>query len=160
MKTIKLSFVIVLATAALGAYAQQGSTLTALQQDVNKLMTDVKADVANSDVTQQELVNLQTAVASIVSTAHKPDPTDLSQLVTLLKAVKASGTITAAQKRQIAYDLNLTLASAGISTNQVAAMKQAVMAIYTSSNVSKAEFQQILFDVEAILADLPTRKNP
>jgi hypothetical protein len=45
-------------------------------------VSDVKADIGNSQVSKQEILNLQTAFKNVATTAHKPSPPSVATMRT------------------------------------------------------------------------------
>jgi hypothetical protein len=136
-----------------GANAQGGP----LRGDVEQLITDVKAALADSTVTQEQILTLKSAVVSAVDGAHKPNPAAVQQLVAVIKLAKKDGVITDTEKTKISNAILNVFASAGVPPSEVAALKSALQSIWYSANISQEELQIILNDIRQIIADLPPR---
>ncbi|MBS1702568.1 MAG: hypothetical protein JST12_12955 [Armatimonadetes bacterium] len=160
MKLKTLAAIVVLAL-PFGALAQTrgGGNGAQLKADVEKLMTDVKTISAGSDVTQDELQALRSAVNSIVTTGNKPDPALVSNLQTTVKNAKADGTITNAEKAQIYQAGMAVLNSANVTPAQVQAVMSAAKMIAQASNITQDDVMLIKDDIFTIINDLP-KKNP
>ena len=154
MKLFKPTLLVALSAVTLGAFAQTGGS-GQLKSDVNKLTIDLKADVANSDVTQTELQALQGSFEAIVAIAHKPNPAAVTNLKNVVKAARADGTITAAEKKEISAAIAAVVASSGVPASDVTAFETDLKAVYVSSNFTKAQLRQLLGDLKAIFNDLP-----
>jgi hypothetical protein len=154
MKTVRMMALTVLATFCVGARAQTSSS--ALLPAIEKLVSDVKADIGNSQVSKQEILNLQTAFKNAAATAHKPSPTSVATLRTLGATIRSQGSATSQQKMEFKADLAAVLKSAGLTESEIEDIESAVLAIYQSSNFSQQEAMQILQDFRAIFSALPS----
>lgn len=151
MKNLKFLAIAIMATSAFAAHAQS----SAVVQDIEKIMQDVKADLSNSDITKQELINLDDALMAAAATAHKPSSSSVSNLKTVIQNAVKAGTITQAEKLQIEKALEAVLVSAGLTQSEISALESAIVAILKSSNFTQAEAMQLRTDFQTLISDLP-----
>jgi phosphoserine aminotransferase len=154
MKLTKLVSISALTLAAMSAFAGGGGN-PQLISDLQKLESDLKSDLAGSQVTTQEWQALGTAINNIVAVAHKPSQQSVEILEQDIKAARSNGTITAAERKQILIAFLNVTASAGIPQSDLTALANACLAIEASSNITSQEVQVLVSDILAIVNDLP-----
>jgi len=152
VKLLKFTILAAICVLSTASFAQ--SSPFQLIKDLAKFDKDLKADLAGSKITVDEVKNLDVAVLEILLSAHRPSQTSVTNLNNVVKAALADKVITPAEQLQILAALDAVLTSAGVTTTELQELHNALAAIIASAHITPAEVQVLVSDITAILKDL------
>lgn len=153
MKTL-LPLLAAVFAAAVPAPAAPLNVSPQVQQDVKQLVADLTGIAAHSGIDPADVQALADDLQLFVASAAQPSLESVRALAEDALAALADGKLTTAEEFTILGDLNAVLESAGFTSDQIRQVTLDIQAIVTASSVTQADFQLILNDLTAILADL------
>lgn len=127
------------------------------QKNVDKLVQDLSAIKAGSQVTPEQKQQLATDLQTIATSATKPSQESVQALATTLSGAKADGSLDPAEVKDLASAVVLVLDSANISQADAQAAVASAKAILEASGVDKTTAQALVKDLQVIGEEL--RKN-
>ncbi len=123
------------------------------QQNINKLVNDLKAIKAGSQVTPAMKQALKNDLLAMADGATKPDPALVDKLVNDLTAALADQNISDLEKQKLAKDLYAVMNSANIPAAEVQQAITDAQTILQASGIDKQDAQLIVADLQAIAAE-------
>ena len=123
------------------------------QQNVNKLINDLKTIQAGSQVTAEMKQALKNDLLAMADGATKPDQALVTQLANDLSAALADKTISEKEKQKLAKDLYAVMNSANIPTAEVQQAITDAQTLLQASGLSKQSAQLIVSDLQAIATE-------
>lgn len=127
------------------------------QQNINKLVNDLKALKAGSQVTAEMKQALKNDLLALADGATKPDPALVDKLVNDLTAALSDQTLSEQEKQKLARDLYAVMNSANIPTAEVQQAVTDAQTLLQASGLNKQAAQLIVADLQAIAAE--AKKN-
>ena len=127
------------------------------QQNINKLVTDLNAIKAGSQVTPAMKAALKNDLLAMADGATKPDPALVSKLANDLSAALADKTISAQEKQKLSKDLYAVMNSANIPPAEAQQAIADAQTLLQASGLNKQDAQLIVADLQAIAAE--AKKN-
>lgn len=122
-----------------------------------KLMTDTKAALADSAVTPEQWQALKSSVGTAIEGANKPAPATTKKLAATIQLARQDDAISDAERTAIYRAFVAVLNSANVPLEEAAAVRNAVVSLAMSANVTPDEIMVILADLRALFETLPTK---
>ena len=124
------------------------------QQNVNKLLSDLKDIKSGSQVTPEQKQQLKNDLMAMADGAQKPSQASVSQLATDLQAAWSDQKLTPVEQKKLMADVTAVFTSANIPASEVQATVIDAQAILTASGVTKEDAVAIANDLKAIATEL------
>jgi hypothetical protein len=121
------------------------------QENIEKLITDLKALQEKSEVTEEQRETLKNDLISTLQGVQKPSQTAVENLAADFSEIISDGHINLNEIKVIQEDVNLVLNSANISDEKIEVLKKDFQAIGESSNISSEDLETLWNDMVQIL---------
>lgn len=121
--------------------------------NIQKLIADLQAIRANSQVTPEMVEQFLRDTAVLLQGTQKPSQQSVETLATDLKSATADGTISPLEMATLQRDLAQVLTEANIPESEVKAVVDDWKAIVTASGVTPEQVKTILADLQAIVLE-------
>lgn len=132
---------------------EKGSTAKISEEqrkNVQKLVEDLKAIQAKSEVTDEMKKDLYEDIMAAAQDAHKPSSTAVQQLSNDLAKMLDDGSLSAQELNKLCEAIILVLMSAGISEEQAEKIMSDVQKILKASNITSDDINKIMNDLKEI----------
>jgi len=141
--------------------AQAGAKLSSEQQaNLSKLKTDLQATRSGSQVTTESKQAVKNDIAKIMSSgATRPSSTSVQKLAGDLSASLADKTLTADEVYSITEDVAEVIASGNVSQADAQKLVADVEALLKATGVDGTQLQTLKADVQAIVTAAPKPKK-
>ena len=126
----------------------------AQQQNIDRLQADLNAIKANSQVTPDQVKQLQKDLMAAVDGATKPSQQSVEKLAQDLANAWSDQKLTPKEQAQLMDDIYAILNSANISQQEAEALLDDVKGILKASGLSYNDVQTIVNDLEAIVNEV------
>ena len=126
-----------------GISDQQQANLAQLAQDLTAIHND-------SDVTQTQLEQLASDVATVIDGATLPSRESIDQLQETFQAAIEDGQISTAEAIQLTQDFSAVLESANIDPDELFAVYDDIQGIVEASNITQEDLDVIALDLSVI----------
>jgi hypothetical protein len=123
------------------------------QQNLDKLIADLKGIRQGSQVTQAQKEALKADLFAIVDSATRPDASLVEQLATDLASALADGKVSSVEMTRLANDLKKVMNSANIPMSEVNQAIADAQNILTASGIDQSDVQTVVNDLKAIAAE-------
>jgi hypothetical protein len=120
------------------------------QENIEKLIADLKAIQEKSDITQKQKEILKNDIKSTLQDAHKPDRSAIDKLVKDISGFIFDGRLGYREMETLQDDINLLLNSANISDEEIEILKKDFQAIGESSNISEEDLETLWNEIVQI----------
>ena len=113
------------------------------QENIEKLIADLKAIIEKSEVTEEQKETLKKDLKSTLQGIQKPSEGTVDKFVTDLSETFSDGDIDPKEIILLQQDIYAILNSANISDEQIDVLKEDLQAIGESSNISKEDLETL-----------------
>jgi hypothetical protein len=121
------------------------------QENIAKLITDLKALKEKSEITEAQRENLKDDLKSTLQGVQKPSETAVEKLAADFFEIISDDHIDLNEIKVLLEDVNLVLNSANISDKQIEVLKENFQAIGESSNISEKDIETLWNDIAQIV---------
>lgn len=127
------------------------------KQNIEHLLSDLRAIHAKSNVTLSQIRKLGVDVYAVIQVGNKPSAESVQKLKTDTKNFWSDKIITTAERVTLAADVQGVLASANVPPALAKAVGNDLKAIYSASNITSADIKLIQSDIAAIVTTYQNR---
>lgn len=121
------------------------------QENIEKLVTDLKALQEKSEVTEEQREALKNDLKSTLRGAQKPSETAVENLAADFLEIISDDHIDLNEIKVLQEDVNLVLNSANISDEKIEVLKEDFQAIGESSNISEEDLETLWNDIVQVV---------